>query len=30
MLVEALSKDWRAYRKDSGKVVWVLISQREE
>jgi anti-sigma regulatory factor (Ser/Thr protein kinase) len=26
MLVEALSKDWGAYRETEGKVVWVLIS----
>lgn len=25
LLVEALGKDWGAYRKASGKVVWVLI-----
>ena len=25
LLVEALGKDWGAYRKVSGKVVWVLI-----
>jgi hypothetical protein len=26
LLVEALGKDWGAYRKADGKVVWVLIS----
>ena len=26
MLVEHLSKDWGAYRKDGGKVVWVQIT----
>jgi hypothetical protein len=26
MLVEALSKDWGAYRETEGKVVWTLIS----
>ncbi len=25
LLVEALGKDWGAYRKTTGKVVWVLI-----
>jgi hypothetical protein len=25
MLVEALGKDWGAYQKNGGKVVWVLI-----
>jgi hypothetical protein len=25
MLVEHLSKDWGAYRKDGGKVVWAQI-----
>jgi hypothetical protein len=25
MLVETLGKDWGAYRKDDGKVVWVQI-----
>ena len=25
LLVEGLGKDWGAYRKASGKVVWVLI-----
>jgi hypothetical protein len=27
LLVEALGKDWGAYRKASGKVVWVLIGE---
>jgi anti-sigma regulatory factor (Ser/Thr protein kinase) len=26
MLIEALSKDWGAYRETEGKVVWTLIS----
>jgi hypothetical protein len=26
MLVETLSKDWGAYRKDGGKVVWAQIT----
>jgi len=30
LLVEALGKDWGAYRKTSGKVVWVLIGESSQ
>jgi hypothetical protein len=26
MLVEALGKDWGVYKKDRGKVVWVIVA----
>jgi anti-sigma regulatory factor (Ser/Thr protein kinase) len=30
MLVESLGKDWGAYKKEEGKVVWVMISLSDD